>query len=858
MKPKIPKSKRMNLPTASVTAEDENKNGSSVENQSPLKLNGGDINTIKEDDTSRYIGVTYRTRRKKYQARMYRGSHEYNLGLFDLAADAALAYDAAHRIAGGRGSTASSAPPLKTSEGDETRVSRGSSMIADAEEIKYALDWIDCADEMERPPGLPEDDPMHLNFLHPSDFRQAREKEKMSRLKDKNSSSNNSDDDVVFPTESDLKLRMKQEILNIAKAYVAQNQQAKSVGPPDEGSDITDDEELNQPGEVNSNEGDARKKSNRPAKKQKLQHMSLSAEYEDCHEEAQTLLSLNKRNTKESKQKARAAKLLEFMTGGGEAAVDNKNGQVSKPAQSDGAKAKENPPGSDDRKQSSSDAENIQQQLQQNLTRQQALKIDSFHGSFNQRALVNSLLSQYSLEQVLRFARERPDLVNEETIQEFVRAQGTDMSQQLVHNDNQRDLLYTQLQAAMMTGGHFNPTQLPMGMQEMAAVAEPIQRRGNNASVGNAKQINRGGTGDGPSSSQSRQSSFMSDESPYLKVLEEYKKHGVGNQDQAAMQKKIANEAKRAALAQKLSVHLSSNEAGASTSTAERPKADEKKSSPEAPSVNDSTEGAAAAFSDKKGGDKEIKDTKTSPPSSLKDGAGGSDSSRVGDSPKSSASSKAKPTGQPNAIPHQTPQSVGSLPVAGLQQGFASLQAMDPFQQAILQHAMANANAPQQHHLAQSYGGGTASEIPGHTLRLQQQLISGEYRLQQLRQTLQTQALLPYLNMGGFGASLPNNMLNQLAASNAFAGAGLMQQSMNNNNQELLLQQSMNNNNQELLLQQALALQSNQNALMGGVLQSPVPNNEQVRMAAQRQGIDAGTLAQLLRGETFQPPSKKD
>lgn len=850
----------MNLPPASVTAEDENKNGSSAENQSALKLNSGDSNTIKEDDSNRYIGVTYRTRRKKYQARMYRGSHEYNLGLFDLAADAALAYDAAHRIAGGRGSAASSTPPLKASEGGETRVSRGgssSSMIADAEEIKYALDWIDCADEMERPPGLPEDDPMHLNFLHPSDFRQAREKEKMSRLKDKNSSSNNSDDDVVFPTESDLKLRMKQEILNIAKTYVSQHQQAKTAGPPDEGSDITcsndDEEELNQPGDSNSNEGEARKESNRPAKKRKLHHMSLSAGYEDCHEEAQTLLSLNKRSTKESKQKARAQKLLDFMTGG-EAAVDSKNGQVSKPTQSDGAK--ENPPGSEDRKQSSSEA--IQQQLQQNLTRQQALTIDSFHGSFNQRALMNSLLSQYSLEQVLRFARERPDLVNEETIQEFVRAQRTDMSQQLVHNDNQRDLLYTQLQAAMMTGGHFNPTQLPMGMQEMAAVAKPIQSRGNNASGGNAKQMNRGGADDGPSGSQIGQSAFMSsvDESPYLKVLEEYKKQGVNNQDQAALQKKMAIEAKRAALAQKLSIHLSSNEADASTSTAERSKIDEKKSSGEPPSVSDaSTERATAASADKKeGGDKEIKDKKASAQSSKKDGAGGSDSSRVADSPNvgADASSKVKPSGQQNAIP---PQSVaGSLPVAGLQQGLASLQAMDPFQQAILQHAMVNANAPQQHHLSQSYGGGTASEIPGHAFRLQQQLMSEEYRLQQLRQTLQTQALLPHLNMGGFGVSFPNNMLNQLAANNAFAGAGGLANS--------LMQQSMNNNNQELLLQQALALQSNQNALMGGVLQSPAANNEQMRMAAQRQGIDAGTLAQLLmiRGETSQPPSssKKD
>ena len=763
MKPKIPKNKRKNNNSlaSSVIAEDEN-NGTNITG----------------DNSSRYIGVTFRSRRKKYQARMYRGSHEYNLGLFDLAADAALAYDAAHRVTGGRGLSSSNSPSPPPSTSGKGTHARGS--IPDAEEIKYALDWIDCADKIERPSGLPEDDPVHLNFLRPFDFRQAREKE-ISGHKDKNKHSNNSDDEIVFPTESELKLRIKQEILNIAKAYVSQ----QAGNTPDEGSDVTnsidDEEELIQPSDANNTTEVVRKRDSRPAKKRKSQHMSVSAEYEDCHEEACTLLSLNKREAKESKQAARAQKLLDFMAGSG-AAVDSNDGKVSPQNQEDGK---------DDKKKSSSDAETMERQLQQNFARQQALTIDSFHGSFNQSALMSSLLSQYSLEQVLRFARERPDLVNEETIQEFVRAQQSDMSLQLGHDENEKDLLYSQLQMAMMTGGHFNPSQLPMGIH---------------------------------------------------------------NQDQAALQKKIANEAKRAALAQKLSINLS-NGAETSIATSERSKIDEKEKSEDPPPVGDSKEKAAVAPARKnEGGDTGGKDKKAPSSSKDNDRVGEIDDSSVRKSPdkNSDASRQVKRKGQPNAIPLSI---AASLPVVGLQQGLPSLQTMDPFQQAILQHTIMNRNAQQHQHLAQSYGGGNASELPASevALRLQQQLVNEEYRLQQLRQNLQTQALLPYLNVGGFGVAGANNLLNNMASNNALAG-GLANSFM---------QQSMNNNNQELLLQQALALQSNQNASMNGALQPPA-NNEQMLLAAQGQGIDAGTLAQLLmmRGGASQPPpsssKKKD
>ena len=446
MKPKTPKNKTKKQPSSSAATDAEK------------------TEIIKGDDPSdlhrRYIGVTYRSRRKKYQARMYRGSYEYNLGLFDLAADAALAYDAAYRVAGGEGSvaapsTTSSNDPKNnagTKGGGDRSEEDSSAMVTGAEEIKYSLDWIDCADEMERPSGLSDDDPMHLNFLRPSEFRDARQKEIASR-RATNHLNNDNVDDLVVPTESDLKLRMKK-----ATTYVAQQATKFEVdddSDQQESSDNNDDDDdLDQGVGNNSRVG---KIGSRPAKKRKLDMNMSAIDDESCHEEAQTLLSLNKKCSVESKKAARAQKLMEFMTGGDTSMGCNLE-QASKLNQ---ASAKE---GTDAK---SAATESIEQQLQQSLARQQALTIDSFRGSFNQSALMSSLLSQYSLEQVLRFAVERPDLVNDDTIREFVRAQQTDMSHALVRN-NQADLLYAQLQAAMMTGGHFNPTQLPLVAQAPA------------------------------------------------------------------------------------------------------------------------------------------------------------------------------------------------------------------------------------------------------------------------------------------------------------------------------------------------------------------------------------------------------
>lgn len=817
MKPKTPKNKSKKQPSSSAATGAEK------------------TEIIRGDDPSdlhrRYIGVTYRSRRKKYQARMYRGSYEYNLGLFDLAADAALAYDAAYRVAGGKGSvaapsTTSSNDPKNNADtkgGSNGSDEDSSAMVTGAEEIKYSLDWIDCADEMERPSGLSDDDPMHLNFLRPSEFRDARQKEIASR-RATNHLNNDYVDDLVVPTESDLKLRIKKEILNIATTYVAQQTKTSTSLDDDsdqqESSDNNDDDDLDQGVGNNSRVG---KIGSRPAKKRKLD-MNMSAIDDDsCREEAQTLLSLNKRCSVESKKAARAQKLMEFMTGGDTSMGCNVE-QASKLNQ---APAKE---GTDAK---SAVTESIEQQLQQSLARQQALTIDSFRGSFNQSALMSSLLSQYSLEQVLRFAVERPDLVNDDTIREFVRAQQTDMSHALMRN-NQADLLYAQLQAAMMTGGHFNPTQLPL----VAQASAESKRSQNDISGGNqygegaagtVTKQNNGAVASIPSGAEEKQAA----ESPFLvKVLEEYgyKKQGLGDQDQAVLQKKLTNEAKRAALAQKLSIHLS-NEPEASNET-ERLESDEKEKSRtnQPPLDGDSKEKASKTSPVKKGGNKKGKGKKESNINTNNKGL--DNASDVGVT--NAAANDVKPIMQEGMVHLQSINVLGSVPATGLQQAFPSLQQMDPFQRAILQHDMANEGSIPQQELSQTFGGGggaaallAAHEASNRRLALEA-LMSEDYRLRQLRQTLQFQSLMPHLHMGGFGVPGSTNLLNQIASNNALAAAGL---------QNGLIQQSMNNQqNQEFLLQRALALQqANQHASLSGALQQP-----------SSKGIDAGTLSQLL------------
>ena len=141
----------------------------------------------------RFKGVTYHDDHSKYEAKMFRGSREYNLGLFDLASDAALAYDAAYRITG------------------------SGTITNDVEEIKYALNWLDHPSASS---STAMKDEGAFNFTAPSQYRSAREKE-LAEYKSGKVSHPGLDPKAV-PSEEELKVRIKKEILNLAKAYVAQ------------------------------------------------------------------------------------------------------------------------------------------------------------------------------------------------------------------------------------------------------------------------------------------------------------------------------------------------------------------------------------------------------------------------------------------------------------------------------------------------------------------------------------------------------------------------------------------------------------------------------------------------------------
>mmetsp|Transcript_19181 Transcript_19181/g.40459 ORF Transcript_19181/g.40459 Transcript_19181/m.40459 type:complete len:633 (-) Transcript_19181:3227-5125(-) len=108
--------------------------------------------------TCKYAGVTFRASRDKYQARIYKGNKEYNLGLFDVSADAALAYDVAHRLV----------KKISAAHGKEKET------LEAYESDKNAPDWLDYGEDANANSGL---DPDKLNFLRPLDFKVEREKE---------------------------------------------------------------------------------------------------------------------------------------------------------------------------------------------------------------------------------------------------------------------------------------------------------------------------------------------------------------------------------------------------------------------------------------------------------------------------------------------------------------------------------------------------------------------------------------------------------------------------------------------------------------------------------------------------------
>lgn len=168
------------------------------------------------DNKSSYFGVTYRWRhRGKFQSRIYKHNKEYNLGLYDLASDAALAYDTACRLF----NCVSTEPSASKKTCDETQVP-GGLVLMELEDAKYVFDWLDLSDD-----GMKESDALErLNFLTPSLFREARAREISSRYQKEN------ENKCSFSTESLLKQKVRKEVLSVAKTAASSNPNISILG----------------------------------------------------------------------------------------------------------------------------------------------------------------------------------------------------------------------------------------------------------------------------------------------------------------------------------------------------------------------------------------------------------------------------------------------------------------------------------------------------------------------------------------------------------------------------------------------------------------------------------------------------
>jgi len=259
-----------------------------------LQLDDEENNPITQEIS--YHGVTFRSRRKKFQARLYRGCREHNLGLYDLAADAALAYDVGLRICdagmpneedldesimvargdverqedhkdllGGLAAKFLSGGMLVGDESqsenkEEYDVDAEDSSIEDENAVVYALDWLN--------PRIKHNTPLarrlnaktnEFNFLVPSKFREARAEEIEDLRQGKGLHSytqqdfgGDGDDEVEpikpedLPDENGLMKKIQKEVLRLADGYLAEN--------PDETDVMTDRLEGGSPMESDSDE----------------------------------------------------------------------------------------------------------------------------------------------------------------------------------------------------------------------------------------------------------------------------------------------------------------------------------------------------------------------------------------------------------------------------------------------------------------------------------------------------------------------------------------------------------------------------------------------------------------------------
>ena len=126
------------------------------------------------------ILISIGSSREKFQARIYKGNKEYNLGLFELATDAALAYDTTHRLIKHIADVASA----NDNKGHHTTKTTSTSITtnSDMQALRHYEDtadtiphWIDLSENDAL--SANNNDPTKLNFIIPSTYKAERTKE---------------------------------------------------------------------------------------------------------------------------------------------------------------------------------------------------------------------------------------------------------------------------------------------------------------------------------------------------------------------------------------------------------------------------------------------------------------------------------------------------------------------------------------------------------------------------------------------------------------------------------------------------------------------------------------------------------
>ncbi|KAL9191035.1 hypothetical protein ACHAXT_000741 [Thalassiosira profunda] len=219
----------------------------------------------------------YTRRRVQHVASIKRGGREYSLGAFELAADAALAHDAAYRITADDGHG-------------------GALANNDAKGLQRALGWLD---QKPKKKGKGKVEEEGVNFRRPAEYRAARKKE----LKDSGLTTD------VVPTEEGLKILIGKEVLNLAKTYVATRSKVE------EGA-IADPSEQSEDGSEPQTKKRKKVASSLSKKKAWTPDYNSGDNEDDVKVQAEMLLSLQNKSVGVNKKDALARRLEQMMAGG--------------------------------------------------------------------------------------------------------------------------------------------------------------------------------------------------------------------------------------------------------------------------------------------------------------------------------------------------------------------------------------------------------------------------------------------------------------------------------------------------------------------------------------------------------------